>query len=153
DLFNDSNGLYWLMVLGALVAALIVHRARNYLQRTFGQYGSVPAACGLTGASAARRLLAAIGLSHIPLLRSRKADCYHTRKREIQLRDATFDSSSLAALAIAAHEVGHAQQFATGFFPARLRLMVRPICYLLMAAAVLLLVLGFGELSLSWAGA
>jgi tetratricopeptide (TPR) repeat protein len=151
DILARDAGFYWLLVLGTSVAALFVRWARLFLQRTVGQYGSIPSSCGLTGASAARQLLAAIGLSHVPVVRSNSKDCYHPRKREIQLRDATFDSVSLGALAVAAHEVGHAQQFATGYFPARLRLLMRPVGYLFTGGLALLLALGFAEFSLAWA--
>ncbi len=68
------------------------------------------------------------------------------------MRDHTFDSSSLAALAIAAHEVGHAEQFASGFWPARLRLWTRTIYFGLLLAMVGVLALGFLFLPMHWAG-
>jgi tetratricopeptide (TPR) repeat protein len=153
DLFLRAGALYWLLVLGAVLGLFVIGRSRRYLQQAFGLHGSVPATCGLTGASAARRLLAAAGLPQVHVVRSNTVDCYHPRKKEVQLRDATFDSLSLGALAIAAHEVGHAQQFAAGFFPARLRLRIRPITYLFLAAAVLFAVLAPADLSLPWTGA
>jgi tetratricopeptide (TPR) repeat protein len=135
-LFDSDSGIYWILVLGAGLGFILVSWAKQYLQRTFSQCGGVPAACGLTGASAARRLLAAVGLAPVGVVRSSWLNCYHPRKREVQLRDETFDGSTIASLAIAAHEVGHAQQFASGYWPARMRLWIRPIYVGLLLAMV-----------------
>src|SRR5207244_8855148 len=59
---------------------------------------------------------------------------------------------SLMALAVAAHEVGHAQQFAEGFWAARLRRVFWPVCYGLTFAALGILVLSLGVLSFLYAG-
>jgi tetratricopeptide (TPR) repeat protein len=151
-LIDSDGGFYWVLLTGACLAAIAVSSARRYLQRTFGQFGGVPADCGLTGALAARRLLAAVGLTAVAVERSNWVDCYDPRKRQVQLRDHTFDASSLAALAIAAHEVGHAEQFARGFWPARLRSWMRPIYIGLLLAMLGVLALGFVYLPMHWAG-
>jgi tetratricopeptide (TPR) repeat protein/Zn-dependent membrane protease YugP len=146
-----EGGYYWILVLGAGLAAILVSRAKHHLQRTFCHFGATSAACGLTGALAARRLLNAVGLAPVAVVRSNWLDCYHPYKRQVQLRDPTFDGSTLASLAIAAHEVGHAQQFAGGFWPARLRLWMRPVYYGLLLAMLGLLVLCFTCGAGSWA--
>jgi uncharacterized protein len=151
-LIYSDGGFYWDLLTGACLAVLAVSSAKHYLQRTFGRFGGVPADCGLTGALAARRLLAAVGLTPIAVVRSNWVDCYDPRKRQVQLRDHTFDASSLAALAIAAHEVGHAEQFASGFWPARLRLWTRSIYFGLLLAMLGVLALGFVFLPMRWAG-
>src|SRR5262249_75719 len=119
-------------------------------QRTVIHDGSVPAMCGLTGGAAARRLLAAIGLENVRVVRSNSVDCYHPKTKEVRLRDSTFDSSSLGALAIAAHELAHRKQFATVFGPAGLPTRVRPLFSLFPGMFVLLAVLGCAGVPLSW---
>ena len=148
-LIDSDGGSYWVLLTGACLAAVAVWSAKHYLQRTFGRFGGVPANCGLTGALAARRLLAAVGLTPVAVVRSNWVDCYDPRKRQVQLRDHTFDASSLAALAISAHEVGHAEQFASGFWPARMRLWTRRAYFGLLLAMLGLFVFGFTYLPMS----
>jgi tetratricopeptide (TPR) repeat protein/Zn-dependent membrane protease YugP len=151
-LTDSDSGFYWILLIGACLAAIVVSAAKRYLERIFGQFGGVPASCGLTGALAARRLLTAVGLTPVAVVRSNWLNCYHARKRQVQLRDQTFDGSTIASLAIAAHEVGHAQQFASGFWPARMRLWMRPVYYGLLLVMLGLLALCFTYVSVSWAG-
>jgi tetratricopeptide (TPR) repeat protein len=148
--FDWDSAFYWVLILGTSLGFVAVAWARQYLQRTVGQFGGVPADCGLSGASAARQLLKAVGLPKVAVVRSNGLNCYDPRKHQVQLRDETFDGSTLASLAIAAHEVGHAQQFASGFWPARLRLWMRPIFYGLLLAMLGLLALCFTSQSISW---
>ena len=150
-LTDSDSGFYWILVLGACLAAMVASWAKQHLQRTVGNFGAVPAACGLTGALAARRLLTAVDLTRVAVVRSNWLNCYDPRKRQVQLRDPTFDGSTIASLAIAAHEVGHAQQFASGFWPARMRLWMRPVYYGLLVAMLGLLVLCFTYLAPIWA--
>ena len=151
-LTDSYGGFCWVLLTGTCLAAVAVAAAKHYLQRTFAQFGGVPSDCGLTGAMAARRLLAAVGLTTVAVERGTWLDCYDPRKRQVQLRDHTFDATSLAALAIAAHEVGHAEQFASGFWPARLRLWTRPISIGLLLTMVGVLAFGFVFPPMDWAG-
>jgi tetratricopeptide (TPR) repeat protein/Zn-dependent membrane protease YugP len=148
-----DGGFYWILALAACLGAIVAARGKHYLQRTVGQFGAVPASCGLTGALAARRLLAAVGLTPVTVVRSNWLNCYHPRKRQVQLLDLTFDGSTIASLAIAAHEVGHAQQFAGGYWPARMRLWMRPVYYGLLLAMLGTLGLCFTYLAPFWASA
>jgi tetratricopeptide (TPR) repeat protein len=150
-LTDSGSGFYWILLIAVCLAAIVASWAKQHLQRTVGNFGAVPAACGLTGALAARRLLTAVGLAPVAVVRSNWHNCYHPRKRQVQLRDPTFDGSTIASLAIAAHEVGHAQQFAGGFWPARMRLWMRPIYYGLLLAMLGLLVLCVMYLAPLWA--
>jgi tetratricopeptide (TPR) repeat protein len=150
---DDSvGGFYWVILSGACLGAVAVSSAKHYLQRTFVRFGGVPASNSLTGAAAAKQLLVAVGLKPVAVVRSNWVDCYDPRKRQVQLRDHAFDGSTLAALAIAAHEVGHAEQFARGYWPARLRLWTRSIYYGLLLAMLGVLALGFFFLPIHWAG-
>jgi Zn-dependent membrane protease YugP len=101
------------------------------------QYGLL-AACGLTGERVAQRLLTACGLSEVAVMRSRLRNFYHPRKRETHLNATNFESPSLSALTTAAHEVGHAQQFASDILLCRRRRMFWPICCVLIGLAGIL---------------
>ena len=134
-----------LLVLGALAGAGVMSWAAKYYQRICRQHGNGLAACGLTGELVAQRLLAACGLSEVKLVRSRRLNFYHPRKREVHLSATNFESPTLLALTTAAHEVGHAQQFASEIVLCRLRRIFWPICYVLIGLAVVLPLLCIAE--------
>lgn len=138
----DEGAFGLLIPLGVLVGAIAVRWAARSWFRTYGRYGSVPAACGLSGEAVARRLLADCGLPGVAVVRSSGRDLYHPTKREVRLAAANFEGRSLAALAIAAHEVGHAQQFASRGILCRLRRVSWWGCSALTVVALLLLLQG-----------
>src|SRR5262245_12217768 len=127
--FSLFGGSYLFLVVGMLLAAGLVRWATRALQQTVAGAGSVPVGSGLSGATVALRLLAAVGLSSVRVVCYGPLNCYHPRRREIRLHEGTFGSTSLAATAVAAHEVGHAQQFAEGYFAARLHRIFWPACW------------------------
>src|SRR5688572_11645296 len=119
----------WLPLAAALLAAAIVQAASQHWQRTLaGQEGLLPR-CGLAGHLVARRLLDACGLSKVTIQRTDDRDRYDSLQREVELSSQHYDGASVAALAVAAHEVGHAEQFATGFLACRLKKLVWPLCF------------------------
>lgn len=148
DVLGPFGGSYLFLLTGALLAARLVRWAGQQLQRTAGGEGSVPASSGLTGGAVAQRLLTAIGLDGVRLVCSGKLNCYHPRRREVRLRDDTFASPSLTATAIAAHEVGHAQQFAAGYFACQLYRVFWPICWGFLAVCLVLPCLAFAGVQL-----
>ncbi len=153
DIVRGAYGHFgWSSSCVALGAVWVAHWGTQHAQRMYGQYGKVIARCGLTGQAAAKRLLAASGLSHLKVIRTSRPDQYHAGRHEIQLNSNSFDSNSLAALATAAHEVGHAQQHASGYVPCRLRRMFWPVCSGITVACVILLLMGFTVMPLHQAG-
>jgi tetratricopeptide (TPR) repeat protein/Zn-dependent membrane protease YugP len=145
DLFG---GTILLMLLGVLAAMGIVRRASVAYQNTISGEGSVPVSSGLRGQDVVQRLLAVLGLLEVRLVRSGRLNCYHPRRKEIWLQNDTYDSPALAATAIAAHEVGHAQQFATGYFACRLRRVFWPTCWVFLFLAFAILGLTFFDVAL-----
>jgi Zn-dependent membrane protease YugP/Tfp pilus assembly protein PilF len=136
----DQRVLTILIPLGMLAGAMLVQRAAKRFQRLSEEYGLEVSACGLTGEHVARRLLTACGLDDVAVALTTGRDLYHPLQREVQLSTANFSGRSLAALAIAAHEVGHAQQYASKRYLYRLRLTCRRVCQALAVAALTLLV-------------
>ncbi len=135
-----NGGVFPLLIpLGVLCGAVLVQRATKRFQRASEQYGFGVSACGLTGGHAARRLLTACGLGNVAVVCTTGRDRYQPSKREVQLTTANYTGRSLAALATAAHEAGHAQQFASKRFLHRLRLTSQRVCQALAVAALLLL--------------
>jgi Zn-dependent membrane protease YugP/Flp pilus assembly protein TadD len=127
-------------ILGLLPFLVVpaIWAARRRWKSVTTVYLATPSVCGLTGSAVAQRLLDAVGLSHISVTGNSKRDLYNWRKRQIQLQERIATSPTLPALAISAHEVGHAVQFAAGYFPVRLRQLFWP---LFLAGVVLLILL------------
>jgi Zn-dependent membrane protease YugP/tetratricopeptide (TPR) repeat protein len=146
----DEGSVSLLICIVGFLGAFLVHRAARNLGRTVAKHAGRIAHCGLSGRHVARRLLAACGLSHVKVAGGAKIDLYRPWRRAVHLTNPTFDNPTICSLAVAAHEVGHAQQFAEGFWPARLWRVGWPICYALPALLVVFLVAHFaGALDLS----
>ena len=124
-----------LIVLPGLILALI---AQAGVSGTFAKFQRVPARIGLTGAMLARRMLDSRGLNDIPIERvsGKLADHYDPSQRVLRLSDGVYDSTSIAALGVAAHETGHALQHQEQYAPLTLRTAIVPM-------------VGFGS-NLSW---
>lgn len=135
-----------LLILPALLLALW---AQFRVQSTFRKYSSVPSRQGWTAAEMAADLLERNGLSgvHIERVRGSLTDHYDPRDNTLRLSESVFDSTSLAALGVAAHECGHALQSAEGYGPLRIREKIVPAAQLGSWAAVPLFMLG---LVMSW---
>lgn len=109
-------------ILLATYAAIKTHT-------TFRRYSQVSAASGMTGAQAARALLAAHGVSGVNIQMSRGflSDHYDPTARALRLSPEVYHSDSLAAIGVACHEAGHALQHADGYAPLALRSQLVPI--------------------------
>ena len=124
-------GLFWgdwtiLVLIPAMIFALW---AQARVNSTFKRYAKVHCRRGLTGAEAARRVLDAAGLYNVRIehIRGHLTDHYDPRENVIRLSDATFNSTGIAAVGVAAHEAGHAVQHAQGYVPVKLRAAIIPI--------------------------
>jgi Zn-dependent membrane protease YugP/Tfp pilus assembly protein PilF len=118
--------LFAFLVLPALVLTASLHQR---FQQVLTHYLQVAARGGLAGVTAARRLLEQAGVRDVrvvPTGRLLVSDNYNPATRELALSNAVYAGVSLSAVGIAAHEVGHALQHATGYRPARLRRALVP---------------------------
>jgi Zn-dependent membrane protease YugP len=102
--------------------------AQMKVRRTFKQYSEVASRSGLTGKQAARQILDANGLMNVQVevVEGSLTDHYDPRTKVVRLSEPIFQSTSLAALAVAAHESGHAVQDQVGYAAMRLRANVLP---------------------------
>jgi len=122
---------YWDLIL--LVPAFLLSLYAQYkVKSTFNRYSEVPSSRGITGAQAARMLLDSAGLMSVgvEVAGSTLSDHYDPRSRVLTLRPPVGQSSSLAALGVAAHEAGHAMQHAEGYLAFRLRSAIVPVANL-----------------------
>lgn len=105
----------------------------------------------MTGAQAARRILDANGLTDVRIERvaGRLTDHYDPRANVIRLSADVYDTCTAAAVGVAAHEAGHAVQYAEGYGPIRLRSAILPVCSVGSNMAMPLFIIGLLMASLS----
>ncbi len=110
-------------------AFILAMWAQSRVKGAYNRYSQVMASSGIPGYVAARRLLDAVGLYEVDVKRvpGELSDHYDPSKKVLRLSDGVYDSSSLAAVAIAAHEAGHAMQDRTRYPFLVLRTAMVPI--------------------------
>jgi Zn-dependent membrane protease YugP len=117
---------YILLVLPALIFAMW---AQWKVQHTYAQYQKVAAANGLTGRQMAESILRQNGLADVAVeeVQGVLSDHYDPRIRKVRLSSHNYNDRSIAAVAVAAHEVGHALQHANGYAPLAIRSAIAPV--------------------------
>ena len=116
--------LYFVFVIPAMLLAL----GAQWLVRTaYNRSGQIPAR--MSGAAAARKILDANGLQHVPIevAHGYLSDHYDPSTKVVRLSEEVFQGHSMAAVGIAAHEVGHAIQDARNYLPLVLRNVAVPV--------------------------
>ncbi|MBP5618708.1 MAG: zinc metallopeptidase [Clostridia bacterium] len=137
----DSYLGYYLFMIPGILAVLIASIA---VKSTFRRYSSVANSRGMTGADAALAVLRAYGVTDVTVERvsGNLTDNYDPRRKVIHLSESVYDSRSVAAVGVAAHEAGHAAQYAAGYAPVKLRMAMIPVCNIGAQLALPLLILG-----------
>ncbi|MCB2199338.1 zinc metallopeptidase [bacterium] len=104
-------------------AIILAVWAQSKVNRAFKKFSRIANQSGLTGAQVARRILDQNGLNDIPVEATSGflSDHYDPMKRRVVLSEANYTNPSVAAMAVAAHEVGHAIQHANGYSMLKLR--------------------------------
>ena len=118
-------------ILYALAVASIILSlwAQIKVSSTFRKYSEVKTARGESASSVARMILNRNGLAYVRIERvgGNLTDHFDPRTNTLRLSDAVYDSSSAAAIGVAAHEAGHAVQHAVGYLPIKIRSRLVPI--------------------------
>ena len=136
---------YYIISFGVmLLCAAIGASASMKVHRAFNKYGNIPTQSRMTGYDTARRLLRSNGVNDISVgkVRGHLSDHYHPTKKVVNLSDSTFGSDSIAAVAVAAHEVGHVMQNKKGYPLYKLRRVLVPITNIGSALAMPLVLIG-----------
>lgn len=125
DLMFGGYGLYILFSLPALILGFW---AQIRVQSAFSKFSRVRTYAGLSGAQIARRMLDSVGLSHVRVEQSHGflSDHYDPRAKVLRLSPQVYQSNSVAAAGVAAHEAGHAIQDASGYAMLQLRSALVP---------------------------
>ena len=140
--FYGIDIYYIILVLPAIFFSLW---AQAKVNSAFNRYSKQRTYSGMTGYEAARRILSANGLYDVNIERvsGHLSDHYDPRANVIRLSDSVFNSNSVAAVGVAAHEAGHAVQYATGYAPIKLRAAIIPITNIGSTLSMPLVILGF----------
>lgn len=133
---------YLLLVLPALLVAMW---AQHKVKGTFRAYSEQRVESGLTGAQAARRILDENGLEAIRIERvgGELTDHYDPQEGVIRLSASVYDRATASAVGVAAHEAGHAVQYAVGYAPIKLRSAIIPLSNIGSTLSMPLVLLGF----------
>lgn len=132
---------YWTLLLPAMLIAAV---AQWKVSATFRRYSSVRSARGYTGAQAAEAVLRANGINDVRIERvsGHLTDHFDPRTNTIRLSDSVYSDSSVAAMGVAAHEAGHAVQYAVGYGPIKLRNAIIPVCNFGSQLSIIFILLG-----------
>ncbi|MCG2785262.1 MAG: zinc metallopeptidase [Anaerolineae bacterium] len=150
-MFFDINYLFYM-----IPAFILMAMTSWYVKSAYNKWSQVRARSGLTGAQATQRLIAAGGLYDVRVegIAGDMTDHYDPRNKVLRLSQGVANVPSVAALAIAAHELGHAMQDAENYFPLRLRAALVPAVNIGSNLGWILILLGLflGFTQLAWVG-
>lgn len=140
--------LFIVLLVGSLGLSFL---AMALVKSAMGQYSQVPAASGLSGAEAARRILTMAGIDHVDVVchNGLMGDHYDPVHKRLVLSQENFSGRSVTALGVAAHEAGHAIQDKVGYAPLQWRMasvgmvnFVSPVLYIVPIVAIFGLIPG-----------
>jgi Zn-dependent membrane protease YugP len=117
--------MYLIFMAPAFILMLVV---QYYVNSSYKKWSKVPSRLRLTGAQAAEKLISAGGLYNVKVqpIAGNLTDHYDPRDKVLSLSQGVYQGSSVAALAVSAHELGHAMQDREGYLPLKLRAALVP---------------------------
>src|SRR5436305_10846679 len=126
-IYGYGFGSYWLLLVG--VPLIIGMVAQFRVHHAFKKWGEVRATSNITGAEAAREILAAARINDVQVVETNDflGDHYDPTSKRLHLSTNVYNTPSVAALGIAAHETGHAIQHAAAYAPLKARMMIVPV--------------------------
>lgn len=139
--YDSANLIYLILLVPVLLLSLYAQAA---VSGNFSRYSKVTNRRGLTGAQAAASVLRAHGITDVGIARcsGKLTDHYDPRNNTIFLSDSVYDAATVAAVGVAAHEAGHAVQYAVGYGPIRVRSAIIPVTQLGSKFSFILLLIG-----------
>ena len=136
---------YYLIFTGLiLVCVIFAGRASAKVRSTYSAFRDVGTRSHATGYDTAKKLLRASGINDISIgrVKGELSDHYHPTKKIVNLSESVYGSDSVAAVAVAAHEIGHVVQKKKGYLPYKLRTLLVPITYIGSRLALPLVLVG-----------
>lgn len=145
--------LYFMFMLPGII---LMMWAQSKVRGSYAKYSKVANHLNMTGAQAARMVLDANGLQNVQIeqVKGELTDHYDPRSRKLRLSQGIYGVPSIAAVAVAAHEAGHAIQHATGYAPLKTRTAIVPMVSIGSNLGIFVLMAGFfmNQIGLAWAG-
>ena len=151
-----GNKYYMIGTILVIVASFLAIWAQMKVQSAYKRYKNIPNSKGMTGAQLAREILDSEGLQDIQIyeVKGNLSDHYNPGKKTINLSGDIYHGTSIASLAVAAHECGHAIQYKEKYVPISFRNAILPIAnigqYLGWVAVFIGLLMG--NSSVAWIG-
>lgn len=140
-LIYNSDIIYIFLLIPTLVFTIW---AQTNVKTTFNKYSKITSKRHITGAVAAEQVLSAHGIYDVKIERVNGSltDHYDPRTNSIRLSESVYDSTSIAAIGVAAHEAGHAVQYSVNYFPIKVRTAIIPVTQIGSKLAMPLFLLG-----------
>lgn len=125
-MFYGFDIYYFILIIPALLFGLW---AQSQVNTNFQKYSQIGTVRGMTGAQAAEYILQQNGIYDVQIrhVSGHLSDNFNPRNKTINLSDSVYNSTSIAAIGVAAHEAGHAVQHAVNYAPIRIREMIIPV--------------------------
>lgn len=145
SLYGVFHPTYLLVILGLVISMA----ASAYVNSTFKKYDKVRSKNNVTGTSAAQYILRSEHITDVGVqqIAGNLTDNYNSGNKMLSLSQATAQSTSVAAIGVAAHECGHAVQDATGYSPLKIRAAIAPVANIGSSMSFPIIILG---VVLSW---
>lgn len=123
--YYGFDPLYFLILISVVIAMVAQYKVKS----TYSKYSRVRSDLGLTGAQAAQKILNMNGIYDVSIqhIAGDLTDNYNPRNKVLSLSDAVYNSTSIAAIGVAAHECGHAIQHDVGYAPLLIRNTIAPV--------------------------
>ena len=131
---------YILLIIGMIVSGI----ASAKVSSTFNKYARCGSTTGMTGAEAAQKILYSQGIMDVRVehISGKLTDHYNPSTKTVNLSDATYGSTSVAAVGVAAHECGHVIQHHTGYAPLNIRTALVPVANIGSKAGIPIILIG-----------
>jgi uncharacterized protein len=127
-----------------IIGMVISMAASAYVKSTFSKYDKISSRNNITGTKAAQYILESQGINNVGVqaIAGDLTDNYNSGNKMLSLSQATAQSTSVAAIGVAAHECGHAVQDAKGYLPLRIRHAIVPVANIGSAVSIPLILIG-----------
>lgn len=122
--YYGVDATYLLVLIGAFLCIV----ASAMVKSTYNKYAKIRSMSGMTGAQVAAEILRRNGINDVSIVHvpGQLSDHYDPRNHSVNLSDSTFNSTSVAAVGVAAHECGHVLQHYRGYVPIKIRSALVP---------------------------
>ena len=140
-LYMPFDPLYLFLVIPTLIFSMW---AQYRVTSSFKKYSMKYTRSGITGAEAAREVLRRAGINNVQIerVKGNLSDHFDPRTNVIRLSENVYDTPSVAAVGVAAHEAGHAVQYANAYAPMKLRAAIIPVTNIGSKLSIPLVILG-----------